>query len=499
MSVVLLDSKCFAHIADLFLTVNETILLQQLATFACFSLQSNRLTRAFHMFHRCVARQHSTRLSSTQHLRLSLTASTCMSSASTSSSSMTSSVSPLHISARYEFNMANETTQQRIGTTFKAPPNVGPGRQKGQEANPFKSWEHMSHKWLIMMCVGCLGGGYAAGQLAEVDESQIQPKFDRAAAVADLWKTFEFRPDLAPTALRVAFVLAARRGGVSATSVDESCAVVSGLEDIAGVYNFIAGRHQMSMEDITSLTAVVAVRFLRGPSAQLETNWKWGRDDKDKAIPRQPVPQGREHHSVLAIMKHIGDLTDEEGVALLGIHAVGELHPTVSGVLDGAKNVPGRGFTLDNKYFQFILETEKQWKPLEVARTQENKETVKELPKTFRCVYASAAATSSSSSPAAGEALKDTPKKSKKKDLCVANGSMLDYLLKRKESRQWVEVFAKDKTKWENAFERGLEKMLESNFKKLRVFHNNNNGGSAPLTNGAATVEGQAAFPARVA
>jgi hypothetical protein len=407
---------------------------------------------------------------------------------------MTSMTCPLLISARHEFNMANETTQQRIGTTFKAPPNVGPGRQKGQEANPFKSWEHMSHKWLIMMCIGCLGGGYAAGQLAEVDESQIQPKFDRAGAVADLWKTFEFRPDLAPTALRVAFVLAARRAGFAGTSVDESCAVVNGLEDIAGVYNFIAGRHSMSMEDITSLTAVVAVRFLHGPSAQLEANWKWGRDDKDKAIPRQPVPDGREHHSVLSIMKNIGGLTDEESVALLGIHAVGELHPTVSGVLDGAKNVPGRGFTLDNKYFQFILESEKQWKPLEVARTQENKGSVKELPKTLRCVYASAPAAPSSPSTASGDKKDAVVKKPKKKDLCVANGGMLDYLLRRKESRQWVEVFAKDKSKWEDAFERGLEKMLESNFKKLRVFSSSANNGEA-ISSSSAT--GVAAFPAR--
>jgi hypothetical protein len=83
-----------------------------------------------------------------------------------------------------------------------------------------------------------------------------------------------------------------------------------------------------------------------------------------------------------------------------------------------------------------------------------------ELPKTLRCVYADQ------------PSLTTTSEKSKKKkqEWCVANGRMLDYLMKRPESREWVVRFAQDKALWEETFESAFEKMLESNFKKLRVF-----------------------------
>lgn len=373
----------------------------------------------------------------------------------------------LSASQRFEANMPNETVRNAPG--FKAPPNVGPGRAAGQEANPWKSWEHLSHKWLIFMCGGCLVAGYSAGHMAEVDESKIKPKFDRDSVVADIIKNFEFRPDLAPTALRVAFVLAARRAGLVAPSVDESCAVVDGLEDIAGVYSFLAGKHPISMEDVAALMAVEAVKFLRGPHDRLVAEWHWGRQDRERAVERLPPSEGQVYHSIPSIMKTIGgkgsELSDAECVALLGgAHSVGEFHEHVSGI-EKAKHVPNRGFTLDNGYFAFLLEMEKRvkrgWSGIEVARTDENK-AVRVLPKTMRCVYAPNSNTTSSK--------KDDSKK-QKEHLCLSNAKELDALLKKPEWRIHVELFAKDRDAWAAAFQSALSKMLNSGYTKLRPFN----------------------------
>eukprot|EP00331_Platyophrya_macrostoma_P015802 CAMPEP_0176471458 /NCGR_PEP_ID=MMETSP0127-20121128/41140_1 /TAXON_ID=938130 /ORGANISM="Platyophrya macrostoma, Strain WH" /LENGTH=380 /DNA_ID=CAMNT_0017866101 /DNA_START=254 /DNA_END=1396 /DNA_ORIENTATION=+ len=363
--------------------------------------------------------------------------------------------------------MPNETVRNAAG--FKAPPNVGPGRAAGQEANPWKSWELSSHKWLIFMCGGCLVAGYSAGHMAEVDETKIKPKFDRDSVIADIAKNFEFRPDLAPTSLRVAFVLAARRAGLVAPSVDESCAVVDGLEDIAGVYSFIAGKHPISMEDVAALMAVEAVKFLRGPYDRLDAEWHWGRQDRERAVERVAPRDGQPFHTVPFVMKTIGgkgtELTDEECVALLGgAHSVGEFHEHVSGI-ERAKHVPNRGFTLNNDYFIFLLDMEKRakgrgWNGIEVARTDDNK-AVRVLPKTMRCVYAPSASAGSSKGGST----------TKKEHLCLANARELDAFLKKPEWRVHVETFARDKEAWAAAFQRALSKMLNSGYSKLRPFH----------------------------
>lgn len=361
----------------------------------------------------------------------------------------THAISPVALtnSYRFEQNVKNETVMNQRG--FKAPPNVGPGRQPGQEANPYKTWEHMSHKWLILMCMGCLAGGFTAGQLAEVDESKIPPKFDKDKIIDEITKTFEFRPDLAATALRVAFVLAARRAGMAAPSIDESCSVVEGLVDVAGVYSFIAGSNQASMEDIACLTAIAAIKFLKGPYQAVADQWCWGRDDKEKPPARVVPADGAKHHPVATVLRALGGLSDAECVALLGAHAVGEFHEEVTG-LEKATHTAGKCFTLDNRYYKFLLAHEKEWKPIKVSRSQDNR-PVKDLPETMRCVYAQ-------------------QEGKKKKQQCVANTAELSALLKDKAWREWVEKFAVDKALWEEHFAQAMTKMMASNTNRLRPY-----------------------------
>lgn len=329
---------------------------------------------------------------------------------------------------------------------FTAPPNVGSGRPTN-EANPFKSWEHMSHTWLILMCVGCLCAGMLAGQLAEVDESQLKPKFSQKAVLEAAAKQLEFRPDLAATSIRVAFVLAARRAGFAADTVDESCAIAAGLADLAGVLNYLHTTFHGSLEDMVSLMAIASVRFLNGPHEKLIEEWRWGRNDTEEVQDRRvPSDKGMTSFSVPTILRGLGDLSVEESVALMACHSVGEFHPHVSGI-DDATHI-GKRFTLNNAYYRFLLDHEKKFKPLDVNRTEDNKD-VAVLPTRMVYTYVTS-----------GE----------KRRQCVINAAEVDVMLNEKTWRAIVERFAKDEAAWELAFQSAFQKMLEGGFKRLRTY-----------------------------
>lgn len=323
----------------------------------------------------------------------------------------------------------------------------------------------MNHTWLILMCMGCLCAGLLAGQFVEVDETKLKPKFRKEDVMESAMKQFEFRPDLAATSIRVAFVLAARRAGFAAGTVDESCAVVDGLGDIAGVFHYLGNTYHASMEDLTSLAAIAAIRYLNGPYEAIAASWRWGRNDSDVAPPRKvPTDPQKKTFSVPTILHGLGDLTDEECVALMACHSVGEFHETVTG-LDEAVTHTGKRYTLSNAYYQFLLEQEKRFKPLEVQRTEDNKD-LKELPKTLMCTYANVVSSSTPGSAAGGGEAK---KKSKKRQ-CVVNQGELDALLHNRTWRAIVVRFAKDEDAWREAFTSGFVKMIEGNFKRLRVY-----------------------------
>ncbi|KAG5479502.1 hypothetical protein LSCM1_04768 [Leishmania martiniquensis] len=338
---------------------------------------------------------------------------------------------------------------------FRAPPKVGPGRKDAEEANPYKSWEHMNHTWLVLMCLGCLCAGWLAGHVVEVDESKIKPKYAKEDVVASACKQYEFRPDLAATSIRVAFVLAARRAGLAAETVDESCAVVRGLNDMAGIVNYLSNTYPASStEDVASLAAIAGIKYLSGPYEGILERWQWGRNDTDVA-PKRNIPKdpSQKIFSIPTILQALGDLTEAECVALLACHSVGEFHEDVSG-LDGVTHT-GKRYSLDNRYYQFLLEHEKAFAPLTVARTQENRDLA-QLPQTFRCVYA-----------------KEEINGKTKKRQCVVNAAELE-MLKQKTWRELVERYAADEKLWREQFQSAFTKMIESNFKRLRPYSDPN-------------------------
>ncbi|KPI84207.1 hypothetical protein ABL78_6747 [Leptomonas seymouri] len=352
-------------------------------------------------------------------------------------------------------NAANRHAATRARhNMFTAPPNVGPGRKETFVANPFKSWEHINHKWLLLMCAGCLCAGWLAGHFVEVDESKIKPKFSREDVVEAACKQFEFRPDLAATSIRVAFVLAARRAGFSAVTVDESCAVVRGLNDVAGVMNYLSNTFHASTEDIASLAAIAGIKYLNGPYEGVLAEWRWGRNDTDAAPARNVAKDpAQKTFSIVTILHSLGGLTEAECVALLACHSVGEFHEDVSGV-DGATHV-GKRYTLGNRYYQFLLEHEKEFKPLKVDRLQDNKE-LKELPQTLVCTYTN-------------EKVNGKTKKRR----CVFNTAEVE-LLKNKTYRDLIARYAADEEAWKVQFQSAFTKMIESNFKRLRVYSDPN-------------------------
>ncbi|KAF5224773.1 hypothetical protein ECC02_002077 [Trypanosoma cruzi] len=339
------------------------------------------------------------------------------------------------------------------GNRFRSPASVGSstGGSQQREANPYKSWEHLNHKWLLMMCIGCLAGGLAAGQVVDVDDNTLRPPFLKESVLADIAKTFEFRPDLAATSIRVAFILAARRAGFATDNIDESCAVVSGLEDIAGVLRHLSTVHGLSTEDAASLLAVAAVKFLKGPCDVIESNWRWGRNDTDTTLPRKN--QLAEADSGLialpTILEGLGGLTDEESVALMACHGVGEFHEHVSGI-DGVSHI-GSQYKLSNDYYKFLLANERRFFELEVPRTEENK-VIQRLPKDFVCVYAHVG-------------------KKQKKRQCVFNRREVEALLRNKKWRNLTERYATDEAAWAAAFQSAFTKMIECHFKRLRPYN----------------------------
>ena len=372
-------------------------------------------------------------------------------------------------------------------TGFRAPPSSPNGKSSnvGGDANPFKSWEHMNHKWMILMCLGCLGGGAAAGHLAEVDEDAINlPRFDEQEIRKQIRANFEVRPDLAATCIRVAFVMAARRAGVEAREVEESCSVTEGLRELAGVMQFSTIGNLCTLEDVIVLAALEAVAFLKGPHDRLI--FHWGRKDEkkpskakkrvEKEEPKPDTsgiraePKNRAANAgtsnlmpIEVIFKGIDPtFTVAEMVALLGgCHSVGEFHDYVSGVAE-KQRTPNR-FTLDNRYFQVLLRSEKALRNMDVPRSKENEEVVR-LPSDLMTVTINS---NDFPNPAAAS----NKKLPNKRVSCAFSGREVRMMLGNKAWREYVELFANDRDAWAGHFEAAFQKLLDSNVSgRLRVF-----------------------------
>ena len=394
------------------------------------------------------------------------------------------------VGARSNVLSERSGVQRMWAASFRAPsdPKVA-GSYKGGDPNPYKSWEHMNHKWMVLMCLGCLGGGAAAGHYAQVDEDKLNlPKFDEEEIRKQLRANFEVRPDIAATCIRVAFVMAARRAGVESRDVEESCSVTEGLRELAGVMQFSSIGSGCTMEDVIVLAALEAVIFLKGPHSTLSFNW--GRKDEKnpskakKRVERPeetPVPQPDKSGiraepknmtsstssahllPIEVILKGIdSSFTVPEMVALLGgCHSVGEFHDHVAGV--GEKQRTPNRYTLDNRYFQVLLKHEKNLKRMDVPRSKEN-EDVLHLPKDMMTVtinsndFPNTAATSGKKHP-------------NKRVSCAFSGREVNVMLQNKAWRAQVEVFAKDREAWATHFESAFQKLIDSNVSgKLRPF-----------------------------
>jgi hypothetical protein len=323
---------------------------------------------------------------------------------------------------------------------FTAPPNIGPGKESSFKGDAAGADIKPKWHWILLMCIGCVCGGAGAAQMVDVDKDSLPPMFRREEIEAQIARTFEFRPDLAPTVVRCAFVLAARRAGVTSTLLEESCAATAGLDDLAGVLNFSKQLHDISMEDLTALVAIAAVKFLGGPTSDLPL--LFGRKDSDKAPPKRPLPPGAATRPVAETLKALGDLTDSECVALMACHAVGEYHEDVSGI-DGAQRSMDR-YRLGPHYFRTLLSAEKLLKEFEVGRTEGNRRVLSLPQKPLTADVES--------------------KKTKKKQRCVYMDGEVKALLKNPEWRKWVELFATDKAAWEKEFQVAFSKMINSNY-----------------------------------
>lgn len=122
---------------------------------------------------------------------------------------------------------------------------------------------------------------------------------DADAISKDLMSTFEFRPDLAPTMIRLAFVMSVLRSrhrlafekqqqqsSFSPTTPRLSgadaadwniCSSFSGLDEAVEVLTFHHMAHNVSMSDLAVIAAIAAVKFLKGPADGLV--FKYGRTD----------------------------------------------------------------------------------------------------------------------------------------------------------------------------------------------------------------------------
>jgi catalase (peroxidase I) len=228
---------------------------------------------------------------------------------------------------------------------------------------------------------------------------------------------------------------------VTPLSLDESCGLVDGLQEIAGVFNTTCGTHSISMEDCVSLAALAAIKFMNGPFQPLYDRWKCGRKDIDE-MPQRILPNDGSRHSIDFVLAHVGGLDIPQSVAIMACHGTGAAHVNVTGVDAERGRTP---FALDNSYFKFLLEQEKNWRPFAIERNPENA-SVAVLPSDMSICYA-------------------IPAGKKKKRMFIINTPELELMLQRAEWRVWVEKFAKDKKAWEHYFVEGFDRILNANCK----------------------------------
>eukprot|EP00760_Papus_ankaliazontas_P006922 PhM_4_TR13227/c0_g1_i1/m.56557/K00428/E1.11.1.5; cytochrome c peroxidase len=218
-------------------------------------------------------------------------------------------------------------------------------------ANPHMN-RPVRHRYFLGMCLAAGILGVAAGQVVDIDHQKLPNAFIKEDIEEELRKTFDFRPELAASMLRLTFLYGLERG----TNAPVPQAVKEGLADARAVVHGISLRHVLSHEDALTLAATTALEYLGGPRVM----WRCGRSTSGrKKKPRTdivvpPSPVDCTLGEWLDVFEKMG-FSHAEFVALMGAHTVGsmqELPKTIE------TKWTRDNYTFNNAYFRNLLELE---------------------------------------------------------------------------------------------------------------------------------------------
>jgi hypothetical protein len=351
-----------------------------------------------------------------------------------------------------------------------------------------------SFPWAIMgVVMGSAVLGAASGFLTP--EEEAKPIFDRAAIEEDLAQNFRFRPDIAPSMIRLALVFCVARAAEAAKSSSDPaereaaqraveslrdpalrvCASFTGLDDAINVLSFMTIRWTLSLQDLSALSLAPAVRFLENgaqPSAA-DSVFRYGRRDTvlSNADLRRamgdtegrpitgPVPfaapSAKDDKAKVppaeSLRLLVPSLTDAELVALMASHATGELHSEVSGVGVDTYVRPSRSaYLMGPNYYRTLLRLDSRFGPVFTPPRTRANEDVPVIPEVV-------VADTSVILPASGKKVQRT---------CAMTASERDMLLRDPKLRVHVERFAarsdEARAEWAAACSAALRKLSEA-------------------------------------
>jgi len=228
----------------------------------------------------------------------------------------------------------------------------------------------LRHSYFIGLCALCGLTGAVVGQLVEIDHSKLPNAFIIADIQKDLQVNFDFRPDLAPAMVRLAFLhglgeaLGVMLLPLEGTPAPRYCpSLTVGVEEPQSVVRSLTLGHKISHADTVTLAGVLAVEYLGGP----RIHWRCGRKDERQrrrekgasaSQPKVPLPSPLTGtlDEWLAVFAAIG-FTPQDFVALLGAHGVGGLPYTGPARLSRTKDK----YRFNNSYYRTLLAT--KYKP----------------------------------------------------------------------------------------------------------------------------------------
>jgi hypothetical protein len=397
--------------------------------------------------------------------------------------------------ASRRFNMSEppasaKRQMPKPGTKKRQPAPAEPHSYSAVGANPYNNFDRVKHWHMLLMCLGCAAGGVAAGRLIDMDEEQVRkqllPPFNQEEIEASLQKDFEFRPDLAATILRYAFVHAAeraRRSGdlppgcpatapVGPTTGFDACSSLRGVEEASRVIDSIRDSYpESSKADIVAVAAIAAVRFLNGPADKIA--FRWGRTDAGDVEPTKsalakiidkPAPRdthisssGNDNIRIIdPLVKIVPNLNLEEAFALMASHAVGEFHEEVSGVPGGKSyaRISRHKFFLGVHYFQILVDLAEELKEANLPPRPKDKPDQPTPPAMLQ---------------ATAEMAHPTTRKTIKRTGLVTRDEV-ESLVRDLEGLEVVTSLASDNELWKENYARGIAKLFDAGYDNLRWY-----------------------------